>query len=204
MLADSSSKKSNNLASAAELLIQAAQDHVEAQSLDQSKKTMEELEKLSSTSKDIEKGIKELKGSSDAKLTALTQAISELKVEMVKLNKATEMQTKLATLGWALKNVTLDSFRYYDNSNRKLLMGAELITSILLEFRSGHGHYIDGRMYKDANAQCYEYQSNTVTDAVKESYKKKFQDQLVKQISYLIGREPVVRKSDGRDAIYYE
>lgn len=130
----SADNNASKVVSAAEALIKAAWNHVEATSLSLGKETVECLNQLSNE-------IKDLKG------------------QMVKMN---DEILKTQRLEWAITNSDLGSFKYYDKDDYNPQDSSDFVKDILLAFRRGIGHYINDRSVdpyyvRDNDAEAGEY-----------------------------------------------
>ncbi|KAL3758986.1 hypothetical protein ACHAWU_003057 [Discostella pseudostelligera] len=188
------------VAIAAEELIKAACTHVDSTSLTLGKETVEGL-------KEVSAGLAALKLSNDTKLNTLNQSISNLKEEVVKHNSAVinaiSIQSKDQKLQWAISNVGINAFEYFDKkdssggySSKK---STKLAQEVLLAFRKGDSWYID-----NLSMTWYTDRYDHSVDAkVIEDGEKQFREKFSNQIHELIGQKPRVALTDNRYAIFY-
>jgi len=115
----------------------------------------------------------------------------------IKQSRIQAQQLKHQSLTWALDNVSNDfcnSFKYY-NEQQELLDGQKLLKTILLSFRKGSGHYIDNRVlevdYHKSGGKFGAFDCEI------------FRTRVVAEVETLIGMKPMLRKYEGRNAIFF-
>mmetsp|Transcript_10922 Transcript_10922/g.21624 ORF Transcript_10922/g.21624 Transcript_10922/m.21624 type:complete len:200 (+) Transcript_10922:69-668(+) len=128
------------------------------------------------------------------------QVQKQNKIQLSLQNKHHEIQKKQLkhqSLTWALDNVSGDlcnSFKYY-NDQQECLDISKLLKTILLSFRKGSGHYIDNRVLeKDYHRSVGNF--NEVDCEI-------FRKSVAFEIETLIGMKPLLRKYEGRNAIFF-
>jgi hypothetical protein len=90
MVSNALTRDSSKLASVAEELVKAACSHVESTSLDLARETVDGLKKLSLDLSSIHNSVVELKRSFDSRINILSQNISTLQAETMKMSKTVQ------------------------------------------------------------------------------------------------------------------
>jgi hypothetical protein len=191
---------SNNLAAAAEALVQAAVTTTQTNSLALSRDIAASVKQLSDESKSF-------KESTDSKLNTTNQHLVDLKDAITSVKTALELQTdaiKLQTaaikeqtrfqlISSALKEESyLASNRFiYRDANNATAYSDQLIKTILLNFRKGNGLYITNLYLCEGH-----YSSNKDSDG--------FEKKLCDQLHHVLGVCPKITKADGKTTIRYE
>ena len=182
----SEKRKNPGLTAAAEALIEAAS--LEADAVTQ-KQLVANLESLkTSFDSNLNKVVQNIDSSNvnfDAKINMLNQHLVDVKSDIGTLKSLMEEEQKQKTLERARDLTELNSFVYYNNGGDKI-NSSDLAKTALGWFSLGYG------MNLPYGHDC------------DEQSKKDFQDKFIKQIKFLIKREPgVERNSNGTWAIFY-